>query len=456
MAHRALFVLPFLLAACSVATSASQDHSSAAATDDEETSERTQPRPQKLEWPNTQSKATSDPWLAEHHDAITKMRPKVLAINFDNDPATRSKFKPMVEQTIASLAEGSRYHGYSDPNAEPFLEYEVAKYVDLADDVPPSGWSHSYSSKVRVDCSSRDFYNFDYAALLGDEYAGFYDIPDPDSPGRKLPLCDLYERGMVHEVWIYMNIGSDGPYQCADGKVAPRVGYAEILENKQVYDAENHPKPGKFERCAGNGCFTPRASQAFSACGRTVRVLYINSGRGNGCAVHSAGHGFEWMARSGAVPELEPRFEAFGNFDLDKKHGLPFSDWYACDNDDSCATFTGPNAVDWSVKGRQGHVEPFDQACGNVHFAPNSSKDYDENDTEVLSTCEHFGLKDGPDGKDAQEPFSRAKYARYQELTPDCGGAWQVYWRQSFPGLGNEATDADGKPMRNWWPYLFY
>ena len=38
----------------------------------------------------------------------------------------------------------------------------------------------------------------------------------------------------------------------------------------------------------------------------------------------------------------------------------------------------------------------------------------------------------------------------------DCGGGWQVYWRQSFPGLGNQAIGADGRPMKNWWPFLFY
>ncbi len=28
--------------------------------------------------------------------------------------------------------------------------------------------------------------------------------------------------------------------------------------------------------------------------------------------------------------------------------------------------------------------------------------------------------------------------------------------RQSFPGYGNQAKDADGAPMKNWWPFMFY
>ena len=44
----------------------------------------------------------------------------------------------------------------------------------------------------------------------------------------------------------------------------------------------------------------------------------------------------------------------------------------------------------------------------------------------------------------------------YRELADDCMGRWVVYWRQHMPGLGNTALDDDGRPMKNWWPYLFY
>ncbi|MBX3198717.1 MAG: hypothetical protein KF894_11325 [Labilithrix sp.] len=403
-----------------------------------------------LEWPNAESKANSDAWLVEHHDAITKMRPRVLAINLDNDPATRARFAPHVTALIAALAEGSRYHGYADGSggavAPPFLEYEVVKWVDLADDVPPAGWTHKYGSRVPISCAADDtFYNIDYSKLLGPELAEAY--------GMGAPLCELIGEGQVHEVWIHMN-GDHDPYVCPGGREVQPT-FAEILESKPIRDRDNAPIAGSFERCAGNGCLGDRDFAAFQACGRTVRVLYINSTRGPGCALHSAGHGYEWMARSGAVPELAPRFEAFANLDLHEKHGTPFRDWYACDGP-GCLTFDSPNSVAWKLQGRTGSIARYDQGCGNVHFAPNATAHYDENDSEVLSSCEHYGLKDGPGGRDAQEPFSRAKYARYEALAPDCGGAWQVYWRQSFPGLGNQATDATGKPMRNWWPYLFY
>jgi len=38
----------------------------------------------------------------------------------------------------------------------------------------------------------------------------------------------------------------------------------------------------------------------------------------------------------------------------------------------------------------------------------------------------------------------------------DCGTAWQIYWRQSIPGFLHKAVDVDGKPMKNFWQFLFY
>jgi hypothetical protein len=74
----------------------------------------------------------------------------------------------------------------------------------------------------------------------------------------------------------------------------------------------------------------------------------------------------------------------------------------------------------------------------------------------VLSTCEHYGLGDGPNGSDLQEPYTNEKSQRYDALEPDCGGGWQVYWRQSFPGVHSPAKGKDGLPMKNWWPFAFY
>jgi len=81
------------------------------------------------------------------------------------------------------------------------------------------------------------------------------------------------------------------------------------------------------------------------------------------------------------------------------------------------------------------------------------------NQGEVLSRCEFFGLRGGAGGLEGlYAPYS---YAKVADLNADprfsgCAGGWQIYWRQSVPGYQTRAVGEDGRPMGNWWPYLFY
>jgi hypothetical protein len=69
---------------------------------------------------------------------------------------------------------------------------------------------------------------------------------------------------------------------------------------------------------------------------------------------------------------------------------------------------------------------------------------------------ESYGLGDGPGGADSVSTYTNAKANGYDAKHPDCGGGWMVYMGQSMPGLGNQAKSVDGKPMLNWWTFLFY
>ncbi len=114
------------------------------------------------------------------------------------------------------------------------------------------------------------------------------------------------------------------------------------------------------------------------------------------------------------------------------------------------ATGTYANGTTWTIS-------PFISACGNTTFPPNARERWDYTNTSpVQSNCEHFGLGDGVNGADAVEPYTSAKVAALDMAYGDCGGGWQIYWRQNVPGLNNHAKTADGAPMRNWWPLLFY
>ena len=120
-------------------------------------------------------------------------------------------------------------------------------------------------------------------------------------------------------------------------------------------------------------------------------------------------------------------------------------------------TWTCP--ADTGCAGQSGTMNPFDQGCGNTHYAANSRNSYDmANTASVLTRCEHYGLHDGPGGKDLQTLFNSSTWGQYgQKYGNDGnGGGWQIYLFQSFPGYHNKATLPDGTKIKNFWPYLYY
>ena len=66
-------------------------------------------------------------------------------------------------------------------------------------------------------------------------------------------------------------------------------------------------------------------------------------------------------------------------------------------------------------------------------------------------------MRDGDGGQDMLDRYSFNKVSAYEATYGrDCGTAWQLYWRQSLPGFGNTARDAENRSMKNFWPFLFY
>src|SRR5690606_26700829 len=82
-------------------------------------------------WPNDESRASSDPWIAEHHDDLRRMAPRFLAINFangiglggndnvDGGPVDQTMLETKAQGFLDAMRESSRFHGYEDPSAEP-------------------------------------------------------------------------------------------------------------------------------------------------------------------------------------------------------------------------------------------------------------------------------------------------------------------------------------------------
>jgi len=367
--------------------------------------------PSELVWPNAESSANSDRWLVEHHDEIRLLRPRVLALNFVNG-LTETVARGKLDALRAALRESSRWQGYRDPAAPAFLEYELVDVVDLTE---PRGGRDRNSARFP---RAADGVGFDYGAI--------YEPPLHDG----LRLAELVDRGLVNEVWLLADHTElSAPW--------------ETVEVKCRYDDRLRPI-GHVSDAGNSG---PHSAPWI---GRSLRILFVNFTRGVGCAMESLGHSLERMATCGALPYYERYFREFAMLDLDRRYGMPFESLYL--RGQQAVEYPTPSTLQYKVGWRRRRVDGYVASGGNVHFMPNGRRDYDiDNDAPVLSTIESWRQP----GQQAR-PWTPAVLDRYGELAPDCMGRWVVYWRQSMPGLDNTALDDDGRPMKNWWPFLFY
>jgi hypothetical protein len=391
-------------------------------------------------WPNAFSKANSDEWLRLHHNEIRQMRPRVLVLNFVNGLST-DEARRRAEAVAACLRESSRYHGYKKQDTPVFLDYQIAKVVDFTDEAPLPEEDRKDGNSTQYPRPSDwkpGMVNFQYSALFSDAFTQHYRMTDTDNPNRPLSLGELLAKGMVHEVWILALQGNFGaPVRCA--------------EVKQAYSAELRKIPGKYLQ-AGSG-----AAEDLPFPGRSLRVLHINPERGAGCALESLGYALEGLYRAQAVPYFSRYFAEFAGFDFKTRYKMPFNSFYEREGGTEL-TYPEHGGLIYTRKGERFRVSNYIAAGGNVHFCPAARREFDifQNPTTVPSTIENYRLRNGLDGNDKVEPWSIQRFQRFQSLAPDCSGAWMVYWRQNMPGYGTKAKDDAGKPMKNWWVFLFY
>jgi len=142
---------------------------------------------------------------------------------------------------------------------------------------------------------------------------------------------------------------------------------------------------------------------------------------------------------------------------LKQRYTVPFDTLYEVNYGGNPIAYRDTSTAEVTHGGKQVTISNYIPAGGSVHFPPNARSHYDlQNTNSVLSTIEDWRIGSGPGGKDIAKPFSDQAFRRYQDIAPDCMGPWLVYWRQNMPGLENNQKDDDGKPMKNWWPFLFY
>jgi hypothetical protein len=377
------------------------------------------------------SKTNSDTWISQNHDRITQLRPNVLLLNF-SDTYTLAQTQALADKHVAALKEASSPHKFKNPAAQPAVAYQVIKIV--------------MAGKANKPVSGN---SINYPGLNTPAFADIMGIDDPANPGTKLNLCGLFEKGIVNEVWGMVADG-DGPK------------FDESVETKQVYNASD--QKGTTMACVSNGtCINTSVP-----CKVSTRIFDFNPGRGTGCHQHAMGHAWENYINRGAIPALKKSAARFLNLDLNTRLGAPFASFYSACNSNSMQL---TNCVVWDseIHARSGataastfDIPDMSAGCGNAHFYPNTTGtySYDANtpDPTVQASCENYGLKNGPGGKDMTTPFNNKMTDTLFGgiLDDDCGGHGTAYLYQNFPGPGTLATNDDGTSMRNWWVYLFY
>lgn len=390
-------------------------------------------------WPNKESHANSDDWLRLHHDRLREMRPRVLVLNFVNGlPGEQAANR--ANQLVAALRESSRYHGYKRADAPAFLNYKIFKVVNITDpEVLPeeSRLDGNSSLYPRVPDWKEGMVNFQYGDLFTEKFAEYYQVSDPGNPGRLLTLEEMVKRGIIHEVWFLALAGRFGaPHACA--------------EVKQAYDAQLRKIPGRNVQ-AGSG---NAEDQPFL--GRSLRILWINSDGGPGCALENLSYGLEGLANSRAIPYLTRYFQEFRNGDMKKRYRTPFENFDGREPGSELRYTTEGNLI-YKYKGEEFAISKYVASGGSIRYHPAARREYDlDSPAIVQSSIENYRQRNGLDGRDKAEPWSIQKYARYRQLAVGCQGPWLVYMRQNMPGLDNRARDDQDRPMKNWWPFLFY
>ncbi len=435
-------------------------------------------------WPNSVSRANSDPWIAQNHSQLVKMQPRVLVINFANGigvgggdnttggPFPTSQVIAKAQAFLTAMKYASQYRVRVNPSAPAFLDPAIARVADLSD---TNGHANS-NLFPRGPVDAHGYPEVGYYQLFSQAYASYWGFLDPVA-GRYLTLGEAANLGYFHDIILIAN-QVDGNGKNPAAQVTNNI--LEVASTAQAYDSNLAAIPGEYVK---NGIAHTRQkadmSQATNAdhnsmpwTGRSMRILFLNAGRGVGCLLHSLGHDWEFRYDQASVyspgtaydnatpnPYMQAPFRRYSGFDMDTRYGVSFPSLYAGGDNyvysncgsGACTTLAAPSASPAAT------ILNYVVAGGNVHYPPGATHGGDTYPAAtVLSSIESFG-----DAAEAAVPASFHLWDFINQdpaVNDDCGGHWLTFWYQNMPGLGNATVDPSrsGQPMLNWWPFMYY
>ena len=319
-------------------------------------------------------------------------RPPVLVVVYRNktpgyDPAT------LVNTTIADLRAGSIWHGYSNPNGQPGLEYGLTDgAMTVVYESPPTQSSNGYI--------------------------------DLNAVYQRFNICPRVQAGQVGEVWIW----TDGDY--------PSYSPGEFVVNGPTWSL------------VWGGLSVPN-------CGKTTFTLLLNFDRSVSQAMESYAHSIE--ATMGVFAASGYEACDFFSLTLPNLFGPAPSQctgfWAASDQ----YAFTARPAPVNSNIGVCGNVHwppnlPV-SATTEYYFSvqtPQQSRciNWQWNGGTVASiSCTAWQCESCPDPSTDPIGFYWCNNRNEER--------YLIWWMQNLPGIGNNSYGRTGSVRPNWWEFRF-
>ena len=267
---------------------------------------------------------------------------------------------------------------------------------DLTDTTPPSGWPNPSSTRLPTAPTGE----FDVLALFSSTFAALYGFPDPNTPTRALSLCELFERGIDQRGLDPGRRGGPAPRAAEPG------AQAELRRDRDRGPGQLRAQRGRRRDAAGRHHL--RRHRAPRAPGRRARAGLRSGGPRLG----------DRSDVGGAARRCAPTRSRSSTATSTPASASPSASWgMICDQAAGIPCVNYPTPTRATGHAGQRHrleIDPFLQGCGSTEFPPNARwrGDISMNNTMVQSRCEHFGLRDGPDGSDAYEPVHRRQGRR--------------------------------------------
>lgn len=310
-----------------------------------------------------------------------------------------------------ALEEGTKYKGYKNPDAKPYVGYKILRMINVYEQIPAGDIPSKF-----VDAP------------------GYYE-PDLVEVFERLDLIDYINSRGIRDVWMHYSQNAAPDFPSFDPEIDNQ------FEKKVVNFESRMSTPQDIE--AHNSYDNP------TLIANHTYIIHTKSFVSPfGDFPHAHGHQIESMLYT---------LNYFQDGDY-KLFWNQFSGWGLNEYGDH---FPIGNS-NWE-KGR----------CGNIHFLPNSEFDYDYwNNSPHLSDIENWNPQQTGEKMELTADYVHGLLYDWPRYAVDLSnnailgdfwqhrdfigeGNWYLYWMQNIPHDNNGLETDTGSALTNWWDIIY-